>query len=63
MGCELRELDGQIESPDGLTHKVRFLYSPETDDFASLTDLEDDELVPESVYRNWERRLGHTLPT
>jgi hypothetical protein len=61
-GCELRELPGHIESSDGEKHRVRFLYNPDTDDFVSLTDLELDELIPESIYRNWERRLGFKLP-
>jgi hypothetical protein len=51
-----------IESPDGQEHRVRYLYSPVTDDFASLTDLDNEDLIPESIYRNWERRLGFKLP-
>jgi hypothetical protein len=61
-GCELRDLPGEIESPDGETHTVRYLYSPFTDDFASLTDLDNGDSIPEDIYRNWERRLGFKLP-
>jgi hypothetical protein len=61
MGCVLHELPGHLEGPDG-AHPIRYLYSPETDDFVSLLHYSDDELIPSSEIENWERRLGHQLP-
>jgi hypothetical protein len=62
MGCELGDLPGTLSEPDGTTHKIRFLYSPTTDDFVSLSDYEDDEYIPPSEVANWERRLGMEIP-
>ena len=61
MGCMLGELPGGIADESG-TWRVRYLYSPETDDFVSLSDLADDELLPPSEVENWERRLGIAVP-
>jgi hypothetical protein len=61
MGCELGELPGRIEDDQG-TRRIRFLYSPESDDFVSLSDLDDDERIPPTEVENWERRLGITIP-
>ena len=61
MGCELRELPGKFTTPDG-SYQIRYLYSPHTDDFVSLSDLGDDESVPPSELASWERRLGITFP-
>ena len=61
MGCTLGELPGQLHDPEG-SWRVRYLYSPETDDFVSLSDLEDDEALPPSEVENWERRLGVQIP-
>jgi hypothetical protein len=41
---------------------VRYLYSPVTDDFVSLSDLADDEILPPSEIESWERRLGIEVP-
>jgi hypothetical protein len=60
-GCVLNDLPGHLEGPDG-AHPVRFLYNPETDDFVSLSNLNNEDMIPESIYRNWERRLGFKLP-
>ena len=62
MGCEYRELDGQLIEDDGAERRIRFLYSAETDDFVSLSDYADDERVPWSEVENWERRLGVIVP-
>lgn len=62
MGCVLNELPGHLEGPDG-AHPIRYLYSPLTDDFVSLLNYENDELIPPSEITNWERRLGYVLPT
>ena len=61
MGCVLNEMPGHLEGPDG-SHPIRYLYSPETDDFVSLLNYEDDEYVPPSELANWERRLGMEVP-
>ena len=37
-------------------------YSPETDDFVSLLNYENDEYIPPGEVENWERRLGFKLP-
>lgn len=60
-GCVLQTMPGHLEGPDG-THPVRYLYSPETDDFVSLSNLDNDDSIPQSVYLNWARRLGYPLP-
>ena len=56
MGCVLREITPD-DNPD-LTRPIRFLYNPETDEFVSVLDYEDDEFLPPSELENWERRLG-----
>jgi hypothetical protein len=61
MGCVLERIPGHLEGPDG-AHPIRFLYSPETDDFVSLLNYEDDEYLSPSEIENWERRLGFKLP-
>ncbi len=61
MGCELREMPEVVAGPDG-AHGIRFLYSPEADDFVSLRGMEDDERIPPSEVENWERRLGIQIP-
>jgi len=61
MGCELGELPRPLEGPDG-PRRVRYLYSPMTDDFVSLLDYEPDERIPPSEVENWERRLGVVIP-
>lgn len=60
MGCTLGELPGLPHDPD--PRRVRYLYSPETDDFVSLSDLSDDDVLPPSQIENWERRLGVAIP-
>ena len=42
--------------------RVRYLYSPTTDDFVPITDLEDDEFLSPTELKNWERRLGIQIP-
>jgi hypothetical protein len=61
MGCTLGELPGVLHGPGG-QWRVRYLYSPETDDFVSLSDLDDDDVLPPSEVENWERRLGVEIP-
>jgi hypothetical protein len=61
MGCTLGELPGRIQGPHGTT-PVRYLYSPITNDFVSLSDYDDGEHVPPSEVANWERRLGLEIP-
>jgi hypothetical protein len=60
-GCELGELPGHVASPAGI-HRVRYLYSPVTDAFVSLSDYDDGEHIPPSEVANWERRLGLEIP-
>ena len=59
MGCILNELLGHLEGPDGV-HPIRYLYSPKTDDFVSLLNYENYELIPPHEAENWERRLVTT---
>jgi hypothetical protein len=61
MGCVLNEVPGHLERPDGI-HPIRYLYSPETDDFVSLLNYDNDEFIPPSEVENWERRLGFKVP-
>lgn len=61
MGCVVAKLPGHLETPEGLLG-VRYLYSPLTDDFVSLSDLDNDDIVPPSVLEGWERRLGIEIP-
>ena len=61
MGCGVGELPGTLIGPDGPRH-VRYLHSPLTDDFVSLSDLKDDQRIPPSEVDNWERRLGVIVP-
>ena len=61
MGCVLSEVPN-ILIVDEQPNRVRYLYSPETDDFVSLRDLTNDDLLPPSEVENWERRLGITIP-
>lgn len=61
MGCVLNTLDQHLEGPDG-KHPIRYLYSPDADDFVSLLNYEDDEKIPPSEVANWERRLGMEIP-
>jgi hypothetical protein len=61
MGCTLGEVPGGLDGPDGW-HPIRYLHSPVTDDFVSLSDLQDDEFISPSEIENWERRLGIEIP-
>lgn len=61
MGCELHELNRQVDNAD-FGRLVRFLYNPENECFVSLSDLADDELLPPSEVENWERRLDISIP-
>jgi hypothetical protein len=65
MGCTLGELPGGLHGPD--RHwRVRFLYSAETDDFVSLSDLEDDDASERGrelgkALRNYHSQGGEPL--
>ena len=61
MGCSLGELPGELQDSNA-SWRVRYLYSPETDDFIALSNLDDDDLLPPSEVENWERRLGIIVP-
>ena len=61
MGCELRDMQHDLTGPDG-TKRIRFLYNPETEGFASLNGYEDDERIPPSEIEQMERRLGVVIP-
>ncbi|MBV8449932.1 MAG: hypothetical protein JO357_16910 [Hyphomicrobiales bacterium] len=62
MGCVLSELPGTLIYKDGAPRKIRYLYSPEADDFVSLGDLDDGDRLPPSEVESWERRLGIQIP-
>jgi hypothetical protein len=61
MGCTLGELPQPIHGSLG-TWRVRYLYSPETENFVSLSDLDDDEFISPSELESWERVLGIEIP-
>jgi hypothetical protein len=61
MGCTIGEVPAQVHGPEG-SWRVRYLYSPETDDFVPISDLADDEYLSPSELANWERRLGIVIP-
>lgn len=62
MGCTLGELPHEITGPDGASWRVRYLYSPETNQFQSLGDLADDEIVSAREVEQWELVLGIEIP-
>lgn len=62
MGCEVHFLEGHIVGDDGEQRKVRFLYNPETEGFASLSDIDDTDHIPPAEVEGWERRLGLSIP-
>jgi hypothetical protein len=62
MGCELRQLPGEIETPDGERMTVRFLFNAQTGGFVELIDLSDDDSVSLEEIEYWERRLSMDIP-
>jgi hypothetical protein len=62
MGCTLGKVPGLMHGPDETSWEVRYLYSPVTDDFVPLTDLDDDDTLGPTEIENWERRLGIEIP-
>ena len=44
-------LQGHLEGP-AESHPIRYLYSPLTDNFVSLLNYENDELIPSSEIAN-----------
>jgi hypothetical protein len=60
-GCTFGELPNVVETPYGL-RRIRFLVNPAGTQFVTITDLEDDESLPETIYANWEALLGVELP-
>jgi hypothetical protein len=60
-GCVVGELPAVHETPYGL-RKIRYLLNPKTNQFVTLTDLDNEESVPDTIYCNWEVMLGVTLP-
>lgn len=61
MGCTLGVLPGHLHGQNE-RWRVRYLYSPEANDFVSLSDLDDDEILAPTEIENWERRLGIIIP-
>ncbi len=61
MGCELREMEGALDDPEG-EHWIRFLYNPENQTFASLGALENDDFMMPDEVAHLERRLEMTIP-
>ncbi len=44
------------------TYRLRYLYNPETDRYANLGRLEDDEQITPDEVESWERALECVIP-
>jgi hypothetical protein len=62
MGCTLGTVPGRMHGPNEESWEVRYLYSPVTDDFVPLSDLDNDDILGPTEIENWERRLGIVVP-
>ena len=62
MGCEVRLLPSQLLDDDGHPVSVRYVLNHETGRFVTLTDLSDDDRIPEHEVATWTRRLGIEIP-
>ena len=62
MGCELRDLPGEVIAPSGESLRIRFLFNPETGVFVNLINLNDDESISLEEIEYWERRLTMEIP-
>ena len=60
-GCTFGELPSVVDTPYGL-RRIRYLVDPTGKQFVTITDLADDESIPESIYSNWEAILGIQVP-
>ena len=56
-GCTFSELPKEVETPYGL-RRIRFLVDPSGTKFVPISDLADDETIPESIFGSWEQILG-----
>jgi hypothetical protein len=59
-GCHL--FDGPEIIGDHDTYRIRYLYNPETDQYANLGRLDNDDWVLPEEVRGWERDLGIEIP-
>ena len=62
MGCECREAETTVESPDGDCFNLRYLLNPDNGNHVPLLDLSDDHAVSKWEVESWERRLDVTIP-
>ena len=60
-GCVYGELPNVVETPYGL-RKIRFIVDPTGTKFVTISDLDDNESVPESMFGTWGTILGVELP-
>jgi hypothetical protein len=56
-GCVYGELPQMVDTPYG-RRTIRFIVDPTGQRFVTLSDLEDDESIPESIFGSWEQILG-----
>jgi hypothetical protein len=56
-GCRYGQLPDEVETPYGM-RTIRFIVDPTGAKFVTLSDLEDDESVSESIFGGWELILG-----
>lgn len=61
MGCTLGEVPGGCDGPEG-HEAVRYLFNPETEAFAPLSGLDDDDRISAYEVEALERRLGIVIP-
>lgn len=62
MGCEVRQLPGDMQDDEGNSFSVRYVLNHENGRFVTVTDLEDDDRIPETEVETWTRRLGVEIP-
>ncbi len=62
QGCELRTAEATVTDPEGDVFNLRYLLRVSTGAHVALVDLTDDDRVSEAELRQWERRLGLTVP-
>jgi hypothetical protein len=60
-GCRYAELPSVVETPYGL-RTIRYILNPAGTQFVTLSDLADDEQIPETIYGSWALLLGVDLP-
>ena len=57
QGCELRNSEHPLHTPDGVA-VVSFLFNPHTNGFVPIHEDEIDIILSPSAIAHWETRLG-----